>query len=200
MIVVGGVLAAVYLMLAQRPSGRVASSMIALVAHPAVGVAWCSGLIVVARTERIRRRAHRDKHLQRERLLAVDLVAHGVGAGVAFANAVQTAAMHVDEVVASDLARGSRLAAHYLPSEDVETPIHEMFRLASSSAASGAALASDLRRLVETEAAEMEADRLTRLERLPVKMLVPLAFLILPGFLLVAVVPTVIGGLSRLTM
>jgi pilus assembly protein TadC len=39
-----------------------------------------------------------------------------------------------------------------------------------------------------------------RLARLPVKMLFPLAFLILPGFVLLTVVPPLMSGLSKLSL
>jgi pilus assembly protein TadC len=73
-----------------------------------------------------------------------------------------------------------------------------MIRIARSAEASGAALAGQLGALAESELASDEAATEERLARLPIKMLFPLALLILPGFLLVAVAPAVISGIARL--
>ena len=51
----------------------------------------------------------------------------------------------------------------------------------------------------EVRADEAAAER-EKIERLPVKLLFPLAFLILPGFILVAVVPSIISGISELSL
>jgi pilus assembly protein TadC len=53
------------------------------------------------------------------------------------------------------------------------------------------AVAADRRRAAAAASRE-------RLAKLPVKMLFPLAFLILPGFVLLTVVPPLMSGLSRL--
>jgi pilus assembly protein TadC len=73
-----------------------------------------------------------------------------------------------------------------------------MFGIAVDSEVSGAAAVEQLGAVADQERRELEAALDRRLQRLPVAMLFPLALLILPGFLLVAVVPAVVGGIARL--
>ena len=53
------------------------------------------------------------------------------------------------------------------------------------------ALATDRKRVAAAAASE-------HLSKLPVKMLFPLAFLILPGFVMLTVLPPLLSGLSKL--
>jgi pilus assembly protein TadC len=73
-----------------------------------------------------------------------------------------------------------------------------MLRLAHASESSGAKVADQLVSLAENELSLDEASTNERLARLPIKMLFPLALLILPGFLLVTVAPAVVSGISKL--
>lgn len=185
------------------PTYRTPASACAVAAaiHPFVGVAVLGSLVFVTRLRSISRARRRSIDVRTESLLAVDLVALGVHAGVAFDDAVRTAALHVDTAVGSTLDRIRRtFGAGFETEAEDQSPLVSMFRLAKASAVSGAPLANDLRRLVEVEEQRDDAAREERLQRLPVKMLFPLAFLILPGFVLVAVVPAVAGGVARLSL
>ncbi|MEZ5176300.1 MAG: hypothetical protein R2823_08865 [Acidimicrobiia bacterium] len=166
--------------------------------HPALGLAWGASHLAVVRSRRIGsiRAAARDERC--EQLLAIDLVASGVEAGVAFTNAVETAIAHLHDPVAGDLARRLRFTNRRIPEHRDDGPIDAMFDAAEVSSVTGGALANDLRELHRTEIERDDTAVEERLQRLPVKMLFPLALLILPGFLLTTVVPAVVAGVSRL--
>lgn len=138
-----------------------------------------------------------------EELLAIDLIALGVGGGLTFHQAVGFAGASVGGAVNGRIRDHLRRShhRHVMTPEprDDKDPIDEVFGVAARSAASGAPLQPALLSLAETVRAERAATDRARLARLPVKLLFPLALLILPGFVLMTVGPTVISGLSRLT-
>ena len=64
----------------------------------------------------------------------------------------------------------------------------------------GSPLGPALDALVTATRRERAEQARTRLARLPVRLLFPLAFLILPGFVLISVGPAVLSGLARLDL
>jgi pilus assembly protein TadC len=73
-----------------------------------------------------------------------------------------------------------------------------MFGAADASESTGMPLAATLTALASDRRRVAAAASRERLAKLPVKMLFPLAFLILPGFVLLTVIPPLISGLSKL--
>ena len=74
-----------------------------------------------------------------------------------------------------------------------------MMSEADRSATTGAPLAVSLEAIAATMRSERASASRERMARLPIKLLFPLALLTLPGFVLMAVGPAVVSGLSRLT-
>ncbi len=203
MIVVALAVAIVYGLVLQLPHRQlVAPTIVIAGVHPGLGIVYAAshfGVVQVRRIQSMRLEAALDRA---DELTAIDLVASGVEAGVSFSIAVSTAGRFLSSQVAGDLERHLRQAnrnATVDPETD-PTPIDVMFQIARLSASSGAALGTELRGLSDAERDRDDARHDERLARLPVKMLFPLALLILPGFLLVAVVPAVVGGVSKLTL
>lgn len=203
MMVVFVVAAVVYALVLRLPHHRFAGpTLVAMGVHPALGVVSAATQVGFVRMRRIRSLQRVMAQQRADQILAVDLVASGVEAGVSFPIAATTASQSLCRSVAADLLahlrrsdRGTRVETGM-----DATPIDVMFRIARASAWSGANLGSELRALSDAERARDDARHEERLARLPVKMLFPLAFLILPGFLLVAVVPAMVGGVSKLTL
>lgn len=177
---------------------RAVAFSIGLAAHPFLGLAASAGISVIDRVREIRKIRSTDRSERADEILAVELVAAGVSAGVSFDQAVEAAADQVGSQVGVRLRHGVRLLRHGEPPASGGSPAEEMLRIASDAESSGAAVSAQLTELAESEMARDETARSERLARLPVKMLFPLALLILPGFLLVAVAPAVIGGIARL--
>lgn len=194
-----GVLAAALVVLAPR-AHRVhwAASCCAAALHPMFGLSLFASWLAIhrsglANTERADTAGEVD-----EQVLVVELVAMGLSAGVPFEDAVEESARHVSDVTANRLRACLRRSRFNHASTEPSDPIARMFAIVSESQDSGASAFQQLTAVVEQVRSDREAALDQRLERLPVAMLFPLALLILPGFLLVAVVPAVIGGISRL--
>ena len=71
---------------------------------------------------------------------------------------------------------------------------------AQRSAITGSPLGPGLDGLARAIRRDRAADEAARLARLPVKLVFPLALLVLPGFVLMTVGPAVLGGLARLDL
>lgn len=129
---------------------------------------------------------------RRDLPLFVDLVALGVGAGLSFRAAFVEAADAVHPALREEAMRTVRGTL------DHGENVARIVSIARRAAESGASVAAELAAHAdELRAAERQA-ALMRLRRLPIRLLFPLALLILPGFLLMALGPTLSAGLQRL--
>lgn len=176
----------------------VATGVVALV-QPGLGVVVAVGVGVVAVVARLRRTGGRPE--DGDVVLLADLVVLGLRAGLTLENALRSAAEDVPAPLGDEvrmvlrsvrrLGLGAALARATGRGE-------RLYRLAAQAAESGAALAPS----IEGLAGELRHDQHTRAlaaaRRLPVRLLLPLALLILPGFVLVVVGPALIGSLARL--
>ncbi len=131
-------------------------------------------------------------------VVAVEAVAVGVAGGLSFEQAASVAAGAVGGRVAADIERGLRVSTSHSPILERSGIIPEMFAVARMSRVTGAPLADRLVDMASSIRRDHAAAARQRLSRLPVLLLFPLALLILPGFVLLAVAPAVVGGFSRL--
>ncbi len=154
------------------------------------------GSLAVRRIHRRRRAAESDADGV---LLAIDLVVLGVAGGLSFPQSVGVAASGVTGGTQHHLLAMQRRLATGSPTA-ASGPFADVARIAERSAASGAPMRPALQALAESVRRDRAADQRARLARLPVRLLFPLALLILPGFVLLAVGPTVISGFSRLSL
>jgi hypothetical protein len=139
-----------------------------------------------------RPRLARRRHERRDDTVAYyEMTALGISAGMTFSHA---AAMAADEIGGDIGAAATRMLRGRVPDQRLSP----LFELAGRTAQSGAPLLPGLdARIAELRAAERYA-HLERVRKLPVKLLFPLALLVLPGFLLLTVGPVVAGSLQRL--
>ena len=152
-------------------------------------------------------RANEAKDAVESELLAIDLMVLGVGGGLSFHQAAGFAARAVGDPVRRDLEARLRRFHIGVPTvrddgdrDGHDRPIDEAFAVARRSDATGSALGPALGAVADTARHERMAAERRRLARLPTTLLFPLAFLILPGFVLMAVGPAVVSGLSRLSV
>lgn len=199
MIAVGAIVATVAYLFATPPLRlRWVAFGVGLAVHPLVAIASVACVLALERSRQLAHTRAQRRRLRDDEILVVELVAAGVSAGVSFDAAVAAARDQVDDAVANDMERWLRLVRHGHAAPEADSVVAEMIRIAHGAEASGAAVADQLVALVENELALDEASTNERLARLPIKMLFPLALLILPGFLLVAVAPAVVSGISKL--
>ena len=76
-------------------------------------------------------------------------------------------------------------------------PSADLFRALARAVETGAALEATIAAVRERLEADAAADLAARMQRLPVKLVVPLALLMLPGLVLMLAVPALIDALSR---
>jgi hypothetical protein len=169
----------------------VAAGLLLLLAAPIVGLVLLLGLGAWM----LARRVLRPNTEENDEALLAELAALGLTAGLTFPAAVEaaTAAVPGDESVR--LRRAVRLHAEpgSIPSED-----SGLFVVARRALTTGAPLAPAVSGYATALRNGQRSRQLTAARRLPVKLLFPLALLILPGFLLLTVGPAVLGSLERL--
>jgi tight adherence protein C len=163
----------------------------------AVGLAGFGAMAVAWR--RARTKAAQARQNAFATSLAIDVVALSVSAGLPFSAAADLAARTAGGDVATAITSALRTAhGRPLSMSAGHEALRAMFDAAHRSAHTGASLGPMLVALGSALRDDRAAKARERLSRLPVKLLFPLSFLILPGFVLLAVAPAVVGGLSRL--
>jgi len=198
MIVLSASLASLAVVVLPRREGVLLGAFSAVFIHPTFGLAVVGVVFVVYRANGITKQRRLKRALVEDEHLAVDLAALGVTAGLSFDQASVAAGDRVGGLVAVNVRKAIRRAQSGLMRDLEEGPVSEMFRSADRSSDSGAPISVSLADLARHGREDLATQEQERLERLPVKLLFPLAFLILPGFVLVAVVPAVVSGLSKL--
>ena len=136
--------------------------------------------------------------------LTADLLAMAVAAGLTPYLALEVAARSGPRPVADRLtavlaAAGDRLRlADALDAEVRRTPVlAPLLALLAASERSGAPVGAALLRLAASTRAQTRRRAMARARTVPVRLLFPLVFLVLPAFLLLTVAPVVLAGLSR---
>ena len=144
--------------------------------------------------ERLARRRTRQAQRGDDRLLLADLTAIGLSAGLTFSGSLTAAVDHVSEETARTVRRGLRSG----DGNRTEGAAKELFALADRALVTGAPLLASIDGYAQSLRRDERAAAVERARRLPVKLLFPLALLILPGFLLLTVVPAFLAGIDRL--
>jgi Flp pilus assembly protein TadB len=134
--------------------------------------------------------------------LTADLLAMAVSAGLTPFLALELAVRFTPAPGAARLGAaleatqgGSRLA-DALDEEALRTPaLAPVLALLAASERSGAPVAAQLRRLAVQLRAQGRRRAMARARTVPVRLLFPLVFLVLPAFLLLTVAPVLLAGL-----
>jgi Type II secretion system (T2SS), protein F len=153
-----------------------------------------------------RRRARVDHDaLARALPVVVDLLGVAVGAGCTPYLAVEVAANWSPAMVAAPLAgvlRSCALGMGFASALDATaraTPaLRPLAEALLASDRSGAPVAPTLARLADEERTALRRRAEAHARRIPVRLLFPLVFLVLPAFVLLTVIPGLASGLGRL--
>ncbi len=146
----------------------------------------------------------RDRAIEHDLPVTIDLLAVAVGAGCTPYLAVDVAATWAPPTLAAQLAgvvRACTLGSSFADAlDDLATRIAPLRPLADALLASerfGAAVGDALLRLATEQRAVLRRRAETRARTVPVRLLFPLVFLVLPAFGLLTVVPAVLAGFDR---
>jgi hypothetical protein len=164
----------------------------------------CAALFVGFATHRFRTASKRTRLRRQEKdacFEATELVALGLAGGLSIGAAHELALAHVAPAGGAALSAlvheiqtgGTRVALL-----DDKGPMSHGSRVLAAAVDSGAAALPALSAFLETEAHRRHSERVEAIRRLPVRLLLPLTLLVLPGFVLMTVGPTVIESLARL--
>lgn len=168
--------------------------------HPILGICGAAAVVLIRRWRIIT--AKRQESIERDRdvLVILDLVALATTAGLPFPAAVSLASHEVRGALTRDLDRAVARVNSGLDHALGDGLFARAFDAAQRSSVSGARLGDSLVDLAREARAQEAAAEREKIERLPVKLLFPLAFLVLPGFVLVAVVPSIVSGIGQLSL
>jgi Type II secretion system (T2SS), protein F len=163
-------------------------------------IAGAAGVVTVRSALQLRRRTATRGDEASDELLAIEAVGLAVAGGASFEGAATLGAERIGGAVGADIERAIRATRSSVATGFDHPAVESMFGTAETSRATGAPLAASLAALAADLREERSAVVRRRLARLPVRLLFPLALLILPGFVLMVVTPAVVGGLSRLSL
>ena len=185
---------------AMKVSGPIAEAPRRRVAHHRHVTVVASVLGAPRRRQRARRA---DEAVTAELPVAVDLVGVAVGAGCSPFHAVEIAARWSPPRVARALGaigRATALGASFdvaLRDAGDGTPaLRRLTETLRTSARLGAPAAASLARLAQEVRADVRRRAEARARTVPVRLLFPLVFCVLPAFALLTVVPVLLDGVS----
>ena len=197
--VMAAVLAATGLVRRSRRAAMLAVVVALAALAGAIGLVVAVSIVVlVAAVRRLRHARETSPGGDAETLLSVAAV--GVAAGAPFSSAMRRATAGLSDGRAAEVRRALRSFDQGTPTLVGDPVVRAVFEAASISASTGTPLAPRLELLAEHHRADATAALRASQARLPVKLLFPLAFLILPGFVLLVVVPAMAGGLGSLAL
>lgn len=195
------IIGALIAVVSSTTGGRLLGLALALAAiagtFPTIVIGGGAAMVVlVARARTKQANAHTGEQAE---IAALEALSLATTAGLPFSTAARKAAAAAPEV-APQIDANLRRWHSGLGIEAGQSAMDGAFFAAQRSSVTGARLAPTLRSQLGEVRRQRSERRRAAMARLPVKLLFPLVFLILPGFLLLAVVPTVVGGLSRLQL
>ena len=139
-------------------------------------------------------RSRRDHAPQEDERLLAELTALGLSAGLSFSAALEAASTHLSSDYAAQVRRALRV-----PSRVGEDNVAKgLLALVDRALVTGAPLLAMIEGHLSTLRRNERAAAIERARRLPIRLLFPLALLILPGFIILTVGPALIAAADRL--
>jgi len=185
----------------QRERWAVGTAIFGLFPLPAAVGVLGVGLLVGRRRLRSRRIAELEAGADVGML--AELVGLGLSAGLGLSQALTAARPFVHPQLSDEVGAVLRRAAH----GGLATALAEasgrgrrLYLLTARAVVTGAPLAPAVDAFVAEAAAAERAAQQESARRLPVRLMLPLALLILPGFVLLTVGPTVLSALERFAL
>ncbi len=166
---------------------------------PTLGLAALFG--VLRRLVRLAEARRRATAADSDVVALAELSILGLAAGLNLSQSLRLAAAPLVAPVRHDVdvvLRRSRLVGLSAALAADTSRCSSLFRLVSRAVDSGAPVRGAVEAYVEDRISDQRARALSAARRLPVKLLFPLALLILPGFMVLTVGPALVGSVERL--
>lgn len=168
----------------------------------ALAGAAVGGAVGAARLARVRSEQRRERRVaDADVVVLAELCVLGLSAGLTMRNAMRAAAPVVAPLLGQEVhrvLRHSTVVGTEAAFASAGGRVGPLCRLVARALASGAPLGEVVAGHAAAERHREQSRRLAAGRRLPVLLLIPLALLILPGFVLIAAGPALLGGLARL--
>lgn len=173
------------------------------VLNPVLGILVLGGMLFVVRWRALAAARWVAARTAEDAITLAELTALGLTAGLTFPAALAAAHPHVGAELQEEvdaLLRHSRRhgLAHALSAGQGHA--RPLYVAAARAVSTGAPLAASVALHVREARADAQSARLARARRLPVRLMLPLALLILPGFILVAIGPAVLSAFDRIAL
>jgi len=136
-------------------------------------------------------------------VLYAELVSLGIGSGLPFTAAADRAGVEVGGEIGDEarrVLRRARLTGNAEALSASEGRLRPLFALASRATTTGAPLAPAIAGFATDVRKERAAERAAAAKRLPVRLLLPLTLLILPGFVVLTLGSAIVSGLQRIQL
>lgn len=162
-----------------------------------------AGAFLVHRARRLQRLRSAERAVSNDLILLGELVSLGLSAGLPFLGAASLAGSEMSGEVADEVRavmRTSQLTGASVALAAASGHTAPLFRLVARAVATGAPLGAGVAGFVLDARRARQATRIAAAKRLPVKLLVPLTLLILPGFVVLTLGPALLSGVERLQL
>jgi len=182
-----------------RWSAAVAAAMI----QPAVTAAGGAGWALLSARRRLRQRRQAAAAAAADVGSLAELVGLGLSAGLTLRQALAAAAPNVHPLLGAEVSAVLRRAARgglAVALAEAAGYGRRLYVVSARAVVTGAPLGTAIDGFAREMAAERHARQLAAAHRLPVRLMVPLALFILPGFVLLTVGPAVLAALDRVVL
>ena len=173
-----------------------------VVLAPVVGFLGLLAIAAMRQRGALADRRRRDSAAAAEESVLVHVLLIAITGGLGLRSALVEASRRLStslQTTVATILRDSTQAGLGAALLSVSGPNARLFRQLGSAHLTGAPLALALTAFSHELHEQRRADAIARARQLPVRMVVPLTLLMLPGFLLLAIGPTVLASLERLT-
>lgn len=155
-----------------------------------------------AKTWRTRRadRVRKTDEATRMRLVLM-LVLVELRSGLSVLAALQSASERLPEDrILRRVARVASVSGLVASLPICDDPLRRLIAQLARASGSGGSVSEAIRRILDQDLAQYRSDRLARARAIPVKLMVPVTLLMLPGLVLALYAPSLIGTFSQLSL
>ena len=187
-----------------RPSwqlrGAILVGLLLLFPLPALLISGGVGAFLARDRLRARRRARQAADADVTQLAELTLL--GISGGLTFVGSLDMASGHVAPQLRAEVRRTLRRSRHQgtaMAFVRDQGRARDLYRIAARTSITGAPVMPALESFVDERRADQRAAAVATARRLPVRLLFPLALLILPGFMVLTIGPAILEALQRLS-